>query len=437
MYFFVNIKRLLFFCRTRKSQDDSARLDAKKEQVKQGKSLAKEERLKQANAKKQLFEQKKKLDTYDKQLQNDLRAAVDQLYPPRYIEILSLRKNRFLESHQHAAEATQEATGEEKTEGKTEEKTEEKRDHSMKLRPCTSNRLKCFQKRRFILPDRFKLPGELLRLCDNCHLPLHDASQCPFPLEVCRSSVVFNPITKPELIENPTEFIESSSKVEPVDNSAVSESVETTSHTNGTTLELTESTLGVNRSSPEPMETTSHVNETLSESIETASHMNGTTLDQMKKASQMDEAASEPMETTSHMNEETSEPIETTSIIIQTMSDVDEAPLESIQTKSESIETACELLQTKVEEDEKTLELMRKKTESMETKPDASVTMLEPVKTKSECRDNQHKFEPSQKLKSRTVCSLCQSTTKSHLRKHCSLLNEAEKQKVWSVVVIC
>ncbi|XP_053992214.1 uncharacterized protein LOC128883655 isoform X2 [Hylaeus volcanicus] len=471
--------------RTRKSQDDSARLDAKKEHVKQGKSLAKEERLKQATAKKQFFEQKKKLDAYDKQLQNDLRAAVDQLYPPRYIEILCLRKSRFLEMHQHTSERTQEVAGE--------EKLEEKRDHSMKLRPCTSNRLKCFQKRRFILPDRFKLPGEILRLCDNCHLPLHDASQCPFPLEVCRSSVVFNPMVKVELTENTTECIESASKAEHVNNSGTEELNETKSHsrevtlqcvetplltenetlaeqtettvdthgtleertettadthgtleertettadtpgtseertettadTHGTLAERTKTTVDTNGTLTERAETTAGTNGTLAEQIETTVDTNGTLAEQIETTMDTNGTLAEQIETTVDMEETLSEPMETTSVVIQTMSDVDETPSECVRTKSDEDETLPELMRKKTETLDTALKLM-------ETKLGTSETLLEPMKMKSETWETKQKFEPCPKLKCRTVCSLCQSITKLHSRKHCSLLSDTEKQE--------
>lgn len=233
--------RVLVFDRTRKSKDDSARQDARnQQQLLQQKSrlernLAKEQRQREADERKQFFDQKRKIDDQDRQLQDRLRAAVEQLYPEKYVEIVRLRRQRLVDIYRRcsagakfssidSASSSQVSANEDanaETVAVVKEEPEESVDNDaaasdmktqesptlvekpklnderelsenkMKLRPKVHHPLPELQaasggRKRLVIPDRFKTPSDALKLCENCHLPLHDLLQCPFPLELTR-----------------------------------------------------------------------------------------------------------------------------------------------------------------------------------------------------------------------------------------------------------
>ncbi|KAH0484117.1 MAG: hypothetical protein KVP17_004920 [Porospora cf. gigantea B] len=123
-----------------------AEIDAKMEKKRQ-KTLEQER-------KKEVEEQKRKIDDEEKSLEEDLRNAYQALFPTAFLELMQTLKEKHeveVQTHNAANSDTKKA--------------------------------------RKVNHMAFKAPKDAFRLCDNCHMPLHDSAACPFPAETIRVPV--------------------------------------------------------------------------------------------------------------------------------------------------------------------------------------------------------------------------------------------------------
>lgn len=129
------------------------------------------------------MEAKKKIDESDKSTEERLRRAYEGLYAERYLEIIEQRRAPLLEQQQAGAKH-------EELPMETEDVKEVVEDNSVTDGPPVDQISKVAKishpKKRIIIPDRLKRPSDTLKLCENCLLPRHNLTQCPFPLELTK-----------------------------------------------------------------------------------------------------------------------------------------------------------------------------------------------------------------------------------------------------------
>lgn len=211
--------------KSRKSKEDSARLEARRrqQQTREERMLARDRKQKLMDEKKKFLQQKKTVDDMDKELQDRLRQGIERLYPKKYLQLLQERRKALLEEYQQqhqgaaaksepveateppppskdesaegAAPPAQSGGGANYTDAAMGSGTAEAAEEPISAPPSvgrsateTKKDTKA-PKKRFVIPDRIKSPSDTVKLCENCQLPMHEAAQCPFPREVQKQKI--------------------------------------------------------------------------------------------------------------------------------------------------------------------------------------------------------------------------------------------------------
>eukprot|EP01056_Protomagalhaensia_sp_Gyna25_P000245 Protomagalhaensia_sp_Gyna_25__244@NODE_1114_length_2176_cov_11_489471_g883_i0_p1_GENE_NODE_1114_length_2176_cov_11_489471_g883_i0NODE_1114_length_2176_cov_11_489471_g883_i0_p1_ORF_typecomplete_len669_score161_11PHD/PF00628_29/0_011PHD/PF00628_29/0_0014PHD/PF00628_29/1_8e04APO_RNAbind/PF05634_11/8_9e03APO_RNAbind/PF05634_11/0_093APO_RNAbind/PF05634_11/1_2e03APO_RNAbind/PF05634_11/1e04_NODE_1114_length_2176_cov_11_489471_g883_i01701885 len=149
----------------RREANARARLDAQKVANDKG-------AVKTAEAKREFLAKKRVIDDSEREWGRDIRKYYEALFPEAFLEALRLKRQRQTEEKKAAAEPPPTANAEQPT-AATPEQT---------------------AKAKVLLT---KMPGEFCKVCENCHLPGHEAQTCPFPPETEKKHIAQPTSTDP------------------------------------------------------------------------------------------------------------------------------------------------------------------------------------------------------------------------------------------------